>query len=203
MKTKTQSQKFVEATPPCVLAMQCLCAGHARGLPANEPCDTREQVCEMCNGYGKVAGAPNKPRRRICPQCKGRGEPSPVEGVFLRPIMLHVCKDGTVSIRDKTKGEKVFNDVALPVFSVDTVEDAKQIQVHFCRLQYGRHPHPKGPRSWYTLTQFSGEIDDLDRVMADFATFWAEHIKKTPEAQAWARKLRHQLVDKLKRQAAQ
>lgn len=134
---------------------------------------------------------------------KAAQEPSPIETVFLRPIMLHVCKDGTLTYRDKTKGEKVFNGVALPVFSVDTVDDAKRIQTRFCRLQYGKHPHPKGPEQWYTLTQFSGEIDDLDRVTADFATFWAENLKKTPEAQAWARKLRHQLVDKLKRQAAQ
>jgi hypothetical protein len=30
------------ALPQCVLAMQCYCAGHARGNPANEPCDTTE-----------------------------------------------------------------------------------------------------------------------------------------------------------------
>jgi hypothetical protein len=30
--------------PLCVLAMGCLCAGHARGNPADEPCDTREGV---------------------------------------------------------------------------------------------------------------------------------------------------------------
>jgi hypothetical protein len=28
--------------PPCVLAMQCYCAGHAGGLDASKPCDTRE-----------------------------------------------------------------------------------------------------------------------------------------------------------------
>lgn len=34
---------------------------------------------------------------------------------FSRPVMLHVCKDGTVSYR--MPGEPVFNGVALPVFS--------------------------------------------------------------------------------------
>ena len=29
--------------PPCARAMGCLCAGHARGNPADEPCDTDEQ----------------------------------------------------------------------------------------------------------------------------------------------------------------
>jgi hypothetical protein len=31
-----------EPLPPCVRAMRCYCAGHARGLSASEPCDTRE-----------------------------------------------------------------------------------------------------------------------------------------------------------------
>lgn len=30
--------------PPCVLAMRCYCAGHARGNPASEPCDTNEEA---------------------------------------------------------------------------------------------------------------------------------------------------------------
>jgi hypothetical protein len=29
--------------PSCVVAMQCLCAGHAAGLPAAAPCDTSER----------------------------------------------------------------------------------------------------------------------------------------------------------------
>ena len=127
---------------------------------------------------------------------------NPIESVFSRPILLHVCTDGTVTYRDKTKKEKVFNGVALPVFSVDTVEEAQRIQTRFCRLQYGKHPHKNGPEKWYTLTVFSGELDDLDRVMADFATFWAEVLQKTEPAKAWARKLRHQLVEKNKRQTA-
>lgn len=28
--------------PPCAAAMGCLCAGHARGNPADAPCDTTE-----------------------------------------------------------------------------------------------------------------------------------------------------------------
>jgi hypothetical protein len=30
--------------PPCVLAMRCYCAGHARGNPVDSPCDTSEEV---------------------------------------------------------------------------------------------------------------------------------------------------------------
>jgi hypothetical protein len=29
---------------PCMVSMGCLCAGHARGNPANAPCDTREEA---------------------------------------------------------------------------------------------------------------------------------------------------------------
>lgn len=32
----------VMPVPPCVSSMQCLCAGHARGIPAHDACDTRE-----------------------------------------------------------------------------------------------------------------------------------------------------------------
>lgn len=33
-----------EPLPPCVLAMRCYCAGHARGNPASAPCDTNENA---------------------------------------------------------------------------------------------------------------------------------------------------------------
>lgn len=99
--------------------------------------------------------------------------------IFDRPIMIHVCKDGTVSYRDKRTKTKVFNGRALPVFSVDTVEQAEQIQIRFCRLQYGSHPEAKpntGTDKWYTLTVFSGELEDLDRVTAEFVAFYDEHL---------------------------
>jgi hypothetical protein len=31
-----------EQIPPCAASMGCLCAGHARGQPADAPCDTAE-----------------------------------------------------------------------------------------------------------------------------------------------------------------
>lgn len=46
-------QRFVEwalsdaatehVCPPCAVSMGCLCAGHARGNDATEPCDTSEE----------------------------------------------------------------------------------------------------------------------------------------------------------------
>lgn len=91
---------------------------------------------------------------------------------YARPIMLHVCKDGTVTYRDKSKREPVFNGVALPVFSVDTVDEAARIQVRFCRKMYQSHPLMPG-KPWYILTTFDGDVDDLDRVTAEFASFYA------------------------------
>lgn len=96
---------------------------------------------------------------------------------FKRRYMLHVCKDGTVTYRDIVAGEKVFNGRALPVFSVDTTEEATAIQVRFCRLQYGSHPLMPG-KPWYKLNEFSGELEDLDRVKTMFAQFHKERKER-------------------------
>lgn len=90
---------------------------------------------------------------------------------YKRRYMIHVCKDGTVTYRDAVAREKVFNGRALPVFSVDTVEEAKAIQTRFCKLQYGSHPLMPG-KPWYKVFPFSGELEDLDRVRNMFAEFY-------------------------------
>lgn len=41
-----------EELPPCVLAMRCYCAGHARGNPVSEPCDTTETANGPCTHHG-------------------------------------------------------------------------------------------------------------------------------------------------------
>lgn len=102
---------------------------------------------------------------------------------YKRRYMIHVCKDGTVTYRDTEAGEKVFNGRALPVFSVDTIEDAKSIQVRFCRLQYGSHPLMPG-KPWYKLNEFSGEVEDLDRVRAMFAQYHRERKERAIRRQA-------------------
>lgn len=104
---------------------------------------------------------------------------------YSRPIMLHVCKDGTVSYR--RPGEKVFNGVALPTFSVDTIAQAESIQVRFCRLQHGEHDLMPG-RPWYRLSVLADgtdpafsrpqglELDDLEGVRGMFRSFYAERL---------------------------
>jgi hypothetical protein len=78
-----------------------------------------------------------------------------------RKIRIDVCKDGTVTY--VPRGEPPFNGAALPVHSVDTVEEAQQIQVTLCRCQYVEHPLMPG-KPWYKLTQFDGGIEGLEAV---------------------------------------
>lgn len=98
-----------------------------------------------------------------------------------RPIKIHLCRDGTISYRRDR--EPILNGVALPVFSVDTEEQAKAIQVRFGRRQYTEHPDQPG-RSWYKLFVLEDGtdpasrpdhcliIDDLDGVTRMFEEFF-------------------------------
>lgn len=102
-------------------------------------------------------------------------------GDLSRPILIHVCKDGTISYR--TRRQKVFNGVALPVFSVDTEEQARDIQVRFGRRMYDSHPKIPG-RPWYKLSVLrdgsdpamrgDGALDysDLDGISDMFREHW-------------------------------
>lgn len=90
-----------------------------------------------------------------------------------RPILLDLCKDGTVTYR--SQGEPSFNGMALPVFSVDTAEQAEAIQVRFCRRQYASHPRLLG-KPWYRWTDFSGELDDMQAVTEAMHEFYV-HLK--------------------------
>jgi hypothetical protein len=78
------------------------------------------------------------------------------------PIIIFVCKDGTVTY--ERLGKPAFNRVALPVHSVDTVEEAETIQVALCRRQHINHP--KTGKAWYTLTNFGGTLEELGDVAA-------------------------------------
>jgi hypothetical protein len=103
-----------------------------------------------------------------------------------RPFMLHICKDGTISYRNAAKRERVFNGVALPVFSVETEEQAKAIQVRFGRRQYGEHPLMPG-RIWYSLSRLPDgsdpalrdgglQLEHLDAIGGMFKGFFIEHL---------------------------
>lgn len=114
---------------------------------------------------------------------------------FFRAIVLQLCKDGTISYR--TRGEPVFNGAALPVFTVDTIEQAQQFQVRFGRLQHG--PHPQIPdKRWYRLSRRpwkDGEVAipeegldyaDLELTTAMFRAHWMAHFAaRVPTLAEW------------------
>lgn len=84
-----------------------------------------------------------------------------------RPVLIHVCQDRTISYR--TKDEPVFNGVALPVYSVDTKEEAERLCFLSCTAQNRRHPHPAYPHDlWWAIPNIDGkqhlDLDDLDTV---------------------------------------
>lgn len=67
-----------------------------------------------------------------------------------RRFFLDVTKSGHVFIRERG-GEL---NGALPVYSVDTAEEAEQIRVRHCRLA-------KGGSGLYQLNEFSRDVDEL------------------------------------------
>ena len=93
---------------------------------------------------------------------------------WLRPIVVHLCQDGTITYR--TRSEPVFNGVALPVFTVNTEEQAKEIQARFCRRQYTEHPQQPG-RPWWKWTDFDGDYGSIDGVSTKIKIYYEEFCK--------------------------
>jgi hypothetical protein len=90
-----------------------------------------------------------------------------------RPIKIHICKDGTFSIRKP--GEPIFNGVAIAVFSTRTVKEAEELEIVSCFLCHAKRPEfPKGWMKVNYIQQKSVaagracvlEIEDLD-IIAD------------------------------------
>jgi hypothetical protein len=93
-----------------------------------------------------------------------------------RPILIHCCKDKTLSYR--TKG-RIFNGVALPVFSVDSVDEAEALLTLVGRTQYGEHPHIPG-QLWRKITLDGSldfkrhlDVEDLNAVTAKLSKAYA------------------------------
>lgn len=72
-----------------------------------------------------------------------------------RPVLIHVCKDRTLSFRERN--EKVFNGVALPVFSVENKDEARHLILMVGRKQYSNHPLIPN-EDWYKIT-LDGALD--------------------------------------------
>ena len=82
-----------------------------------------------------------------------------------RNILIHVCRDKTLSYR--TRDEAIFNGVAIPVYSVNSKKEARELIVAVGRAQYDEHPLLPG-QVWYKITldgsldfQRYLEVDDL------------------------------------------
>lgn len=74
-----------------------------------------------------------------------------------RRVLIHVCKDGTFTYR--IPPAPVFNGLALPVYSVDTEDEAQALQVRLCRLQRTQHPQMRKGEPWYTLSTLGDDQD--------------------------------------------
>lgn len=60
----------------------------------------------------------------------------------------------------------------LPIFSVNTIDEAKSIQVRFCRLMYGTHPLLDKDERWYVISSWDEETESLSelyRMQVQFA----------------------------------
>lgn len=75
--------------------------------------------------------------------------------------MIHICQDGTLTYR--TREEPVFNGVAIPVFSTESIAQAKMLITLLGARQYEEHPKLPG-QPWYRMASFAGTIEDLPRV---------------------------------------
>lgn len=63
-----------------------------------------------------------------------------------RTIMIHCCKDRTLSYRNRL--QPIFNGAALPVFSVNNVDEARSLISMVSNRQYEEHPLWPGDVWW-------------------------------------------------------
>lgn len=99
----------------------------------------------------------------------GMGTVKPtVPPTFIRKAYLHLCKDGTISVR--LAGKPVFNGIAFPVLECASEQEAMDVQVLTCKLQHNPHPDMAAGTPWYKLASgpfplgFSGEYEDVVKV---------------------------------------
>jgi|ERR1041385_4964685 hypothetical protein len=91
---------------------------------------------------------------------------------FNRPILMDISKDGTITFRSRKAASYLG---AIPVFSVDTEEEARRLLTYLCTEQDRDHPGLPGMR-WYIFDDFTGNPADLDDVVEDFAVAY-ERLK--------------------------
>jgi hypothetical protein len=71
--------------------------------------------------------------------------------IFKRPVIVHIGKDGTISYLNRaTMKQPTLVEALMPVYSVETEEQAKSLQVIFGKLQYRDNTREPG-KPWYIL----------------------------------------------------
>lgn len=81
-----------------------------------------------------------------------------------RPILIDLFMSGHLAYRWKGSGG---NPGSLPVFSVDTAEQAQAMQARFCLKQYD---------GGYVWTDFDGEYESIGKVTKALQAMW-EHME--------------------------
>jgi len=71
--------------------------------------------------------------------------------LFMRGVSIEICRDGVMTIRTSEDQPKRL-DSALPVYSVETKEQAEILIATYCKRQYNGDMR---------YTDFSGEIEDM------------------------------------------
>jgi hypothetical protein len=73
--------------------------------------------------------------------------------IFQRPVIVHIGKDGTLSFLNRaTMTQSTLVEALMPVYSVETEEQAKSLQVVFGKLQYRDNTREPG-KPWYILNR--------------------------------------------------
>lgn len=81
-----------------------------------------------------------------------------------RKILIHVCKDRTLTYRNRL--QPIFNGVAIPIFSVDSVDEARMLIRTVSVAQYEEHPQAPGD-TWYKISLGADVVyldDDLHQL---------------------------------------
>lgn len=65
-----------------------------------------------------------------------------------KTILIHVCKDRTLTYRNRL--QPIFNGVAIPIYSVDTVDQARELIRLVSKAQWVEHPLNPGD-VWYKI----------------------------------------------------
>jgi len=93
-----------------------------------------------------------------------------------RNVIIYLYQNGAMVFKRKKDKSTKFEG-ALPVFSVDTVEEAEEMQTALCRLS-------RADNETYILP-FSGQLDDLYKAQEMMHNFYDARKRGLPGEVAW------------------